>query len=941
MIDEALIEAFAQARDLSAAEREAFLAGVAERDEATADRLRALLAADARETSILERSPHVLGDGEYAEPMPETIGPYHVVREIGRGGMGRVYLAEQRGDGFVRRVAVKRLDQWRASPVSARRFRDEVAFLAALEHPGIARFLDGGRAADGSAYLALEYVEGTDLLAHARAHALSIEARLRLFLEVLAAVEFAHQRRIVHRDLKPGNVLVGADGRPKLLDFGISKLVDPEAGDAATTRTDLRALTPAYASPEQIRGEAVTVASDVYSLGVALYELLSGVHPFRVASGDARELERAVLERDPEPPSTAARRATRDDSGAAGGKALAAGAAPRLGRDLDAICLKALRKEPLARYRSVSELAEDLRRFLAGQPVEAHRGGVGYRLAKAARRHRVHLAVAAAAALVATLLVLLAVRTAGGGERRNLPAVAAPTRVRPTLSRIGELSARFAESPTRVEIGLELIDALLAAGRGDDAIGAVDRLRQLPGELGKGPRVDLAEAEAAAAVSEYQRAAAAAVAAEEGATRVHDAALVRRARLAQGRALLRLSPPDETASRMAALVADAEAAGDERTAVEALVLRATAARKAAHAEEASALLAAALPRARALGDHRAEAQALTLQGRLEGESGDIDKGLRTIEAALTIAQSEGDVAAEAGALLVKMALLNWAGKDAAAMEAGKLAVQRLRLSGDREQLLIVLGNFAMNGVDRADFRDAEAAIVEAEPLARRLGSPRHRGSILRARGYLEEQRGDLAAARASYQAAVAAGREAGVDSVLGMYLGSLARLELADNRFDAAATAAAEAVELFRRGGDDRTALEAEAVLACVDAAHGRVPSARKRLATLARQAAESDSDSAKFQVLVVEARVAEMVGELPRAVELRRRAVEAAKGFGLPGLLLQTRGDLALVLDRAGKRDEALALAHDVLPEAERLGVGGVVRDCRRILDRASVPAG
>jgi tetratricopeptide (TPR) repeat protein/tRNA A-37 threonylcarbamoyl transferase component Bud32 len=947
VIDEALLDAFAQAQELSGADREAFLVGLAGHDPAMAHELRELLRADDRETSVLERSPYGPEEIGDAELLPAQIGPYHVVREIGRGGMGRVYLAEQRGEGFVRRVAVKRLDQWRASPASARRFRDEVKFLAALEHPGIARFLDGGRAADGSAYLALEYVEGSDLLSHAREHELSVAARLRLFLEVLAAVEFAHARRIVHRDLKPGNLLVGADGRPKLLDFGISKLIDPEAGDSLTTRTDLRALTPAYASPEQIRGAAVTVASDVYSLGVVLYELLSGVHPFRSASGDARELERAVLERDPEPPSTAARRATKDDSRGPGGEPPAANAAARLGRDLDAICLKALRKEPQARYRSVTELADDLRRFLAGLPVAAHRGGVAYRLGKAARRYRVHLAVAAAAALLATLLVLVAVRGLGGvrdfggGARGSLPAVAAPTHARPTLSRIGELSARFAENPNRAEIGLELIDALLAAGRGDDAIGAVDRLRQLPGALGKGPRIDLAEAEAAVAVSEYQRAASAAAAAEEGATRAHDPALARRARLAQGRALLRLSPPDETGRRMAALVAEAEAAGDERTAVEAMVVRALAARKGAHAEEASGLLAAALPRARALGDRRAEAQVLTLQGRLEGESGAIDKGLQTLDAALAIAVAEGDVASEAGALLIKMALLNWAGKDEAAMEVGKLAVQRLRISGDREQLLTLLGNVAMNRVDRAEFREAEAVIVEAEPLARRLGSPRHRGSILRARGYLEEQRGETAAARASYTAAIAAGREAGVDSVVALYLLNLAWVDLNDDRFDEAATAAAEAVELCRRGGDERTAIEAGAVLACVDAAHGRVASARQRLAALAKQADETDSDSAKFQLLLAQARVAEILGELPRAIELRRREVEAARGFGLPGLLLQTRSQLALVLDRAGKRDEALALAHELLPEAERLGVGGVVRDCRRILDRTPAPSG
>jgi serine/threonine-protein kinase len=939
LIDQALRDAFAHAAELAGTDRESFLTGLAGRDPDLAHELRELLRAHDRRTSALERSPFGPETPSDADRLPDRIGPYRIVREIGRGGMGRVYLAEHRGEDFVRQVAVKRLDEGRASSSSARRFRDEVKFLAALEHPGIARFIDGGRADDGSAYLALEYVEGTDLLSHARDRDLPVDERLRLFLEVLAAVEFAHARHIVHRDLKPGNVLVGTDGRPKLLDFGISKLLDETDSPAVTTHTEGRALTPAYASPEQIRGEQVTTASDVYSLGVMLYELLSRVHPFRAVSGDAHAMVLAILERDPEPPSTAARRATKDDSRGPGGEPLAAGAA-RLGRDLDAICLKALRKEPQARYHSVTDLADDLRRFLDGLPVKAHRGGVGYRLGKAARRHRVHLAVAAAAALLATLLVLVAVRGLGGGARGSLSAVAAPTHARPTLSRIGELSARFAENPNRAEIGLELIDALLAAGRGDDAMGTVARLRQLPGPLGKGPRIDLAEAEAAIAVSEYQRAASSAAAAEEGAKHDHDEALVRRARLAQGRALLRLSQPEEAGRRMAALTAEAEAAGDERTAVQALVVGAVAARRGSHADEAGRLVAAALPRARALGDKRAEAQALTLQGRLEGESGAIDKGLQTVDAALAIAVAEGDVASEASALMTKMALLNWAGRDAAAMEVGKLAVQRLRISGDREQLLVVLTNFATNWIEQAEFRQAEAAIAEAEPLARSIGSPRHRGGILRARAYLEEQRGDMPAARASYAAAIAAGREAGVTSVTATFLSSLAWLELNDDRFDAAAAPAAEAVELLRRGGDERAALEAAAVLACVDAAHGKATSARRQITALSKQAGETDSDSAKFLVLIAEARIAEILGELPHAIELRRRQVEMATGFGLPGVLLQSRAQLALALDRAGKRDEALTLARELLPQAERLGVGAVVRDCRGILDRTATPA-
>ena len=941
MTGETILDAFERAQELVGAERELFLVGLERREPAMARELRELLSASEIEGSVLERSPYQPEVGRAPEAPPERIGPYRIVRQIGRGGMGHVYLAEQRGEGFLRQVAIKCLDPRQASPISERRFRDEVKFLAALEHPGIARFLDGGRAEDGSAYLALEYVEGTDLLSHARERALSVDERLRLFLEVLAAVEYAHARRIVHRDLKPGNVLVGADGRPKLLDFGISKLIGPETADDAATRTELRALTPAYASPEQIRGERVTVASDTYSLGVVLYELVAGVRPFQSLSGEPRELERAILERDPEPPSTAARRATTAEAQRGQGGALPGdAAASRLGRDLDAICLKALRKEPHARYASAGAFAEDLRRLRAGLPVAARRGGRAYRLVKRAQRHRAHLAVAAVAALVSSAVVLVAVR----GVRSDGPGSRAPRFVepppRPTLSRIGELSARFAESPNRPELGLELIDALLAAGRGDDAMGAVARLRQLPEPLGKGPRIDLAEAQAALAVSEYQRAAAASSAALDGAERDRDAALARRARLAQARALLRLSPPSEAERRMAALYVEAEAADDEPVAIAALVVEALAARKGARADDAGRLVAEALPRARAAGERRLEVESLTLQGRLEGESGAIDQGLATLESALVVAVEAGDVAAEAGALLVKMALLNWEGKDDAAMAVGKLAVQRLRSSGDREQLLTVLSNFAMGYVDRAELRDAEAAIAEAEPIARSLGSPRHRGAILRARGYLEEQRGDADAARASYTAAIAAGREAGVDSVVATYLNNLAWLELNADHYDAAATAATEAVALFRRGGDERSALEVGAVIACAEAFHGKSAAARKRLAALAKAADEGDSDSATLLVLLGEARVAEISGEVPRAIELRRRIVEVVREFHLPGLFLAVRSDLALILDRAGEQDEALAIARDLLPQAERLGLGQVARDCHRILDRAHAAA-
>jgi tRNA A-37 threonylcarbamoyl transferase component Bud32 len=385
-----------------------------------------LLAAAGRSDALLERNAveewaPLLADGEQpespAESPPEGIGPYRILGELGRGGMGRVYLAEEETEEFRRRVALKVIQRPAFDDAAVRRFRDEVRILASLEHPGIARFFDGGRAADGTWFLALEYVQGEDLLRYVRGRDLDVRGRVELFLQVLEAVEFAHRRLVVHRDLKPGNVLVDADGRARLLDFGISKILDPDRPEV--TRTELRAFTPAYASPEQLRGEPVTTAADVYSLGVMLYELLAGRRPFgrrEVEGADLVEVSRALLEHDPQPPSTAVRE-TRTSAEHGDTKTMVPWR--ELAGDLDAIILKALRAAPESRYPSVAALAEDLRRWLAGKPVEARRGGRRYRLGKFVRRHRLPVGFAALAvvALVAGTVIAVAQARASARER--------------------------------------------------------------------------------------------------------------------------------------------------------------------------------------------------------------------------------------------------------------------------------------------------------------------------------------------------------------------------------------------------------------------------------------------------------------------------------------------------------------------------------------------
>jgi serine/threonine-protein kinase len=395
-------ELFDQAVDLPAGERAAWIASASAGDTDLHAELERLLHADAQAACFMEKPPATIAGawGKSAtaptSTLPRQFGPYRVLRQIGVGGMGDVWLAERSDGEFEHRVAIKQLAY--PTPGLLQRFRQERQILARLEHANIAHLIDGGVDAAGAPYLVMEYVEGVPITAYVRENALDLRARLDLFLCVCEGVQYAHQNLVVHRDLKPSNIFVTSDGVPKLLDFGIAKVL-ATTDEAAPTQTVARLLTPDYAAPEQFSGGAITTATDVYALGVVLYELLADARPPRSRIGAGAENGAP----EPSPPSAVVGRTT----GHARRRALRG--------DLDRIVLTALAHEPQRRYPSAEALAMDIRRYLSGRPISARGDSTWYRFHKFARRNRYALAaatIAFAVCLAATVISLYQARLA-------------------------------------------------------------------------------------------------------------------------------------------------------------------------------------------------------------------------------------------------------------------------------------------------------------------------------------------------------------------------------------------------------------------------------------------------------------------------------------------------------------------------------------------------
>jgi serine/threonine protein kinase/Flp pilus assembly protein TadD len=470
---------FHRAEELPAEEREPFLDRECATDPGLRRQVLSLLAA-AGESALLaeplgERIDELTSPG--ATP-GDRVGPYRILSELGRGGMGVVYLAERADGAFDQQVALKIVRGVVTSPSAVERFLAERRILAQLEHPNIARILDGGTTREGAPYFAMERVEGEPIDRYCNRRRLTVRERLELFLTVCDAVQHAHRNLVVHRDLKPSNLLVTADGTPKLLDFGIAKLLDPDDGAAGLTRRGELPMTPEYASPEQVRGDPVSVSSDVYALGLLLYELLTGHRAQRVRTSERREVERAVCEELPTRPSTVVGRirgvkpseagASPEDVAAAR-RTTPSGLRRRLRGDLDTVVLTALHKETDRRYPSVEALAADLRRHLDGQPVEARGDRFGYRAWKFVARHR--LGVAAAALLLLGLATSALI--AGYGLRQARREARSAAEISGFLERVFRLSDP-SESRGRTVTVREVLDRAVERLDQEDAVDQED-----------------------------------------------------------------------------------------------------------------------------------------------------------------------------------------------------------------------------------------------------------------------------------------------------------------------------------------------------------------------------------------------------------------------------------------------------------------------------------
>ncbi len=496
-------EIFNIALELSPAERQALIQAECRGDTIFQKKLESLLEADARaENEFFLDKPAVLLDPEFFGDslVGQTIGRYKIVGEIGAGGMGAVYLATRADGEFEQQVAVKFLRDALFSAESKRRFLQERQILARLKHPFVAQLIDGGATVEGTPYLVMEYVEGDPITVYVERNNLTVNERLDLFRKVCQAVSFAHQNFIVHRDLKPDNILIAKDGTPKLLDFGIAKFLSET--DVQSTVTQIQAFTPAYAAPEQISGESITAASDVYSLGVVLYESLTGVKPRRERASASSDEALPVFRKDePARFSSIGNSIFTNGSQTNGNSKLKTKNLKFLRGDLNTIIIKALKNDAARRYASVENFAEDVRRHQVGLPIAARPDTVHYRAGKFIERHRIGVFAAALLVLAVIFAVAATARQSAIAERERSRAERRAENLRKiSNSFVAELHDEIIKLPGSLparrlllQRGMEQLDALAAESEGNAEL--QDELAHGYYNLGEMPNLNLAEVE--------------------------------------------------------------------------------------------------------------------------------------------------------------------------------------------------------------------------------------------------------------------------------------------------------------------------------------------------------------------------------------------------------------------------------------------------------------
>jgi eukaryotic-like serine/threonine-protein kinase len=647
---------------------------------------------------------------EESPPQPRTsrFGPYRLVRQIGAGGMGAVYYAERADDLFQKGVAVKLLPPGMGTEGLLRRFAEERRILARLQHAGIAGLLDGGVAEDGTPFFVLEYVDGQPIDRYCRERRLSVEERLQLFLQVCETVDYAHRNLVVHRDLKPSNIMVTAEGRAKLLDFGIAKVLDVEEGeeDPQLTRIHGRPLTPGFAAPEQMLGENLTTSADVYSLGVLLYLLLSGRPPYDLGGLTPAQAERVICEEVPPLPSEAVTGAPADSPGGSPGGSpgrapatLPSWAGPmawdgaerlrrRLKGDLDVIVMKALQKDPARRYASVRALAEDIQRHCAGHPVRARPDTVGYRVSRFVLRNRT---------LVAAYLVISGLLAGFTGLAAYTAFTSrAQARVIALERDRAQLESEKAEAVAQFLIGLfGANDPNVAAGESLTALELLEQGERNAAALDDQPAVQ---------------------------TRMLDV---------MGQVYTRLGRYDraEPLFRQALQLQRGPAGGPDADLAGVLDRLGNLLQKAGELDEATALLEEAVAVAAVAGAHRVQADALNDLGLVQYARGDYATAERSHRAALALrsehlGQRHERVAASLQNLALVLSSLN-RGEEAEGLYRRALDIYRERVGPEHTDVAVNLNALGRLLMERGDFEEAELLMGEALRIQRvRLG-PRH------------------------------------------------------------------------------------------------------------------------------------------------------------------------------------------------------------------------